>query len=105
MSLADTSDYNDFSKELEEYAKLWNSNFLKEITSKLNKLLELFNLLNNGSNTKLAKKVNTRNRKTSTNESKNMLLEYIGYVNDKLFRKYSNGKNFSSFKNGFDCAT
>ena len=86
MSLADTSDYNDFSKEMEEYAKLLNSNFLKEIKSKLNKLLELFNLLNNGSNTKLAKKANTRNRKTSTNESKNMLLEYIGYVNGKLFK-------------------
>ena len=37
--LVDTSDYDEFSKELKEYAKLLNSNILKEITSKLNKLL------------------------------------------------------------------
>ena len=38
-SLGDTSDYNEFSKDLEEYAELLNNNILKEITSKQNKLL------------------------------------------------------------------
>ena len=56
-SLTDTSDYDEFSKELKQYAKLLNSNILKEVTSKQNKLLELFNLLNNGSN------VNATNKK------------------------------------------
>ena len=29
----------------------------------------------------------------------------MGEIDDKLFRKYSNGKNFSSFSNDFDRAT
>ena len=29
----------------------------------------------------------------------------MGEIDDKLFRKYSNGKNFSSFSNNFDRAT
>ena len=80
---------------MKEYAKLLNSNVLKEITSKQNKLLELFNLLNNGSNTKIAKKANATNEKTSTNvkkitnkkrdESKNVLSEDMRYIEDKLF--------------------
>ena len=80
---------------MKEYAKLLNSNVLKEITSKQNKLLELFNLLNNGSNTKIAEKANATNEKTSTNakkitnkkrdESKNVLSEYMRYIDDKLF--------------------
>ena len=37
--------------------------------------------------------------------SKNILLEYMGYIDDKLFKKHSNAKNFSSFINGFDHAT
>ena len=37
--------------------------------------------------------------------SKNILLEYMGYINDKLFKKHSNAKNFSSFINEFDHAT
>ena len=56
-SLADTSDYHEFSKELKEYAKLLNSNILKEITSKQNKLLKLFHLLNNDNN------ANAKNKK------------------------------------------
>ena len=55
-NVVDTSDYDGFSKELREYAKLLNSQILKVISSEQNKLLELFNLLNNGSNTKLLKK-------------------------------------------------
>ena len=85
-----------------------NSNILKEITSKQNKLLDLFNLLNNDN------KANSKNKKTSTNtkkasikkdENKSILLEYMGYIDDKLFKKYSNSKNFSSFINEFDRAT
>ena len=29
----------------------------------------------------------------------------MGNVHDKLFKKYSNDKNFNSFINEFDCAT
>ena len=34
-----------------------------------------------------------------------MLLEYIENVDDKLFKKYSHGKDFNSFINEFDHAT
>ena len=37
--------------------------------------------------------------------SKNILLEYMGYIDDKLFKKHSKAKNFSSFINEFDHAT
>ena len=33
------------------------------------------------------------------------MLEYMGDVDDKLFKKYSNDKDFNSFINEFDCAT
>ena len=33
-----------------------------------------------------------------------MLLEYIEDVDDKLFKKYSQGKDFNSFINEFDHA-
>ena len=33
------------------------------------------------------------------------MLKYIGDVDNKLFKKYSNDKNFNSFINEFDCAT
>ena len=55
-------------------------------------------LLNNDNN------ANAKNKKTSTNtkkarnkkedENKNNLLEYMGDVDDKLFKEYSNNKNF-----------
>ena len=52
---------------------------------------------------------NAKNKKNSTNtkkdENENMLLEYMEDVDDKLFKKYSNGKNFNSFINEFDHAT
>ena len=54
-------------------------------------------------------KKNAKNKKTSTNtkkdENENILLEYMEDVDDKLFKKYSNGKNFNSFINEFDRAT
>ena len=34
-----------------------------------------------------------------------MFLEYMEDVDDKLFKRYSNGKNFNSFINEFDRAT
>ena len=33
------------------------------------------------------------------------MLKYIGDVDNKLFKKNSNDKNFNSFINEFDCAT
>ena len=33
------------------------------------------------------------------------MLEYIGNVDDKLFKNYSNGKNFNNFIDEFDRAT
>ena len=58
---------------------------------------------------------NNKKKKNSTNtkkqkikkkdENKNILVEYMGDVNDKLFKEYSIGKNFNSFINEFDCAT
>ena len=50
-----------------------------------------------------------KNKKTSTNtkkdENEKLLLEYMEDVDDKLFKEYSNGKNFNSFINEFDRAT
>ena len=47
--------------------------------------------------------------KNATNEikdeNKNMLLEYMGNVDDKLFKEYSHGKKFNSFINEFGRAT
>ena len=55
---------------------------------------------------------NAKNKKTIINtkkdenenedEDKNVLLEYIKDVDDKLFKKYSHGKDFNSFINEFD---
>ena len=69
---------------MKQYAKLLNSNILKEITSKV----------------PIWKK-----QQIKKDESKNILLEYIGYIDDKLFKTYSNGKNFNSYINEFDRAT
>ena len=45
---------------------------------------------------------NAKNKKTSTNtnkdENKNILAEYMGKVDDKLFKIYSNGKNFKFYR-------
>ena len=59
-------------------------------------------MLNNDNN------ANAKNKKTSTNtkkDEKNILLEYMGKVDDKLLKKYSNGKNVNSFIDEFDRAT
>ena len=83
--------FNDFSdtiladktlkSESQEHNTLISS---KDENEKQNKLL------NNDNN------ANTKNKKPSTNtkkdENKNMLLEYMGGVGDKLFKKYSNSK-------------
>ena len=60
-------------------------------------------LLNNDNN------ANATNKKANTNtkkdENKDMLLEYMGDVDDKLFKEYSDGKYFNSFIDEFDRAT
>ena len=52
---------------------------------------------------------NAKKKKTSINtkkdENENMLLEYMDDVDDKLFKKYNNGKSFNSFINEFNRAT
>ena len=42
--------------------------------------------------------------KENEDDNKNMLLEYMEEVDDKLFKEYSKGKNFNSFINEFDHA-
>ena len=44
-------------------------------------------------------------RDENKDENENILLEYMEDVDDKLFKEYSNGKNFNSFINKFDRAT
>ena len=46
-----------------------------------------------------------KNENENEDEDKNVLLEYIKDVDDKLFQKYSQGKDFNSFINEFDHAT
>ena len=43
--------------------------------------------------------------KENEDENKNILTEYMGNVDDKLFKKYSNDKNVNSFIDKFDRAT
>ena len=66
-------------------------------------------LLNNDNNANEKNKKNSTNAKKETNkkkdENKSILLEYMRDVDDKLFKKYSNGKNLNSFINEFDRAT
>ena len=51
---------------------------------------------------------NVKNKKVNTNakkdENENMLLEYMENVDDKVFKEYSNSKNFNSFMKEFDLA-
>ena len=60
-------------------------------------------LLNNDNN------ANAKNKKTSTNtkkdENKHILVKYMGDLDDKLFKEYSNSINFNSCINEFDHAT
>ena len=50
------------------------------------------------------KKTKKNSTNTKKDENGNMLLEYIEDIDDKLFKEYSNSKNFNSFINEFDCA-
>ena len=61
---------------------------------------------------KIEMKMKNENDKTlmsstdeNKDENKNMLLEYMEDVDDKLFKKCSDGKDFDSFINEFDSAT
>ena len=51
------------------------------------------------------KEEKNENEDKNEDENKNMLLEYIEDVADKLFKKYSDGKDFNGFVNEFDRAT
>ena len=67
------------------------------------KQIKLLNNDNNA-NAKIKKPVPIP-KKTKRDENKNIVLEYMRDDDDKLFKKYSNGKNFNSFINKFDHAT
>ena len=45
------------------------------------------------------------NEDENEDENKDMWLQYMRDVHDKLFKKYSSGKNFNSFIDEFDRAT
>ena len=61
------------------------------------------------------KSKNAKNKKNSTNtkkatnkkkdENKNIFLEYMQDVDEKMFKEYSDGKDFNSLINKFDRAT
>ena len=50
-------------------------------------------------NEKQNKLLNNDNNTNAKDDNKNILLEYMGDVDDRLFKEYSNGKNFNSFIN------
>ena len=50
-------------------------------------------------NEKQKKLLNNDNNTNAKDDNKNILLEYMGDVDDRLFKEYSNGKNFNSFIN------
>ena len=60
-------------------------------------------------NENVKNKINSTNIKKTTDkkkgEDKDILLEYIEDIDDKVFKEYSNGKNFNSFINEFHSAT
>ena len=66
-------------------------------------------LLNDDNNASANNKKNSASTKKATDkkkdENENMLLEYMEDFDDKLFKEYSNGKNFNSFKNEFHSTT
>ena len=97
--------------------KIRRNNKTKKRTPKQKELLNLFSDL---SDTVLSdetlesktqekenenKNENDKNESENEDENKNILLEYIENVDDKLFKEYSKGKNFNSFINEFDRAT
>ena len=50
-------------------------------------------------NQKKNKLLNNDNNTNAKDDNKNILLEYMGDVDDRLFKESSNGKNFNSFIN------
>ena len=60
---------------------------------------------NKNENEKLKEEKENENGNKDEHENENILLEYIENVGDKLFKKYSQGKDFNSFINEFDHAT
>ena len=56
-------------------------------------------------NEKLKEEKENENENKDEHENENILLEYIENVDDKLFKKYSQCKDFHSFINEFDHAT
>ena len=50
-------------------------------------------------NEKQNKLLNNDNNTNAKDDNKNILLEYMGDADDRLFKEYSNGKNFNSFIN------
>ena len=97
--------------------KIRRNNKTKKRTPKQKELLNLFSDL---SDTVLSdetlesktqekenenKNENDKNESENEDENKNILLDYIENVDDKLFKEYSKGKNFNSFINEFDRAT
>ena len=50
-------------------------------------------------NQKQNKLLNNDNNTNAKDDNKNILLEYMGDVDDRLFKESSNGKNFNSFIN------
>lgn len=73
-NLKNIADYSKFDKELKEYANLLNSSILNKITSKQNKILELFNNMHS--------KKSTKNKKSTTNDD-----EYANKINLELLKK------------------
>ena len=73
-NLKNIADYSKFDKELKEYANLLNSSILSKITSKQNKILELFNNMHS--------KKSTKNKKSTTNDD-----EYANKINLELLKK------------------
>ena len=73
-NLKNIADYSRFDKELKEYANLLNSSILNEITSKQNKILELFNNMHS--------KKSTKNKKSTSNDD-----EYANKINLELLKK------------------
>ena len=55
--------------------------------------------------TLMSSKDEKEKEKKNEDENKNILLEYMENIDDKLFKKYSNSKNFNRFIDKFDRAT
>ena len=116
------------NKKISEISAKKGLNTLRELKKRRNnktkkrtpKQKELLNLFSDLSDTVLSdetlesktqeeenenKNENDKNESENEDENKNILLEYIENVDDKLFKEYSKGKNFNSFINEFDRAT